>query len=123
MEEQIRRTLSQSYPYGSRAWRQTYQRVLYNIEQNPHTLLSKYTLDELVTLKHEDLRMNTQTQEDKAKEYQELLKTDYGGMKRMVTCRCGNVDVQWHIAQTRSADEGFTIFCHCPACLRRWTLS
>lgn len=39
----------------------------------------------------------------------------------IVRCRrCGSEEVTWEEKQTRSADEGFTIFCFCVTCKNRW---
>ena len=41
----------------------------------------------------------------------------------IVRCRrCGNEDVTWEEKQTRSADEGATIYCSCPVCKNRWVM-
>lgn len=39
----------------------------------------------------------------------------------IVRCRrCGSEEVTWEEKQTRSADEGATIFCSCSTCKNRW---
>ena len=41
----------------------------------------------------------------------------------IVRCRrCGNEDVTWEEKQTRSADEGATVFCACSVCKNRWVM-
>ena len=41
----------------------------------------------------------------------------------IVKCaKCGSSDVVWDEKQTRSADEGATLFCSCKACGKRWIL-
>jgi DNA-directed RNA polymerase subunit M/transcription elongation factor TFIIS len=38
-------------------------------------------------------------------------------------CRkCGHDEVTWHTKQTRSADEGSTVFCTCSRCFNRWKM-
>ena len=36
--------------------------------------------------------------------------------------RCNSVDVTWDQKQTRSADEGMTVYCVCANCNLRWTM-
>ena len=36
--------------------------------------------------------------------------------------RCGSEEVTWEEKQTRSADEGATVFCTCTRCHNRWVL-
>ena len=41
----------------------------------------------------------------------------------LVRCRrCGGEEVTWDEKQTRSADEGATVFCRCTTCQNRWTM-
>ena len=41
----------------------------------------------------------------------------------IVRCRrCGSKEVSWEEKQTRSADEGATVFCVCTACKNRWVV-
>jgi DNA-directed RNA polymerase subunit M/transcription elongation factor TFIIS len=41
----------------------------------------------------------------------------------IVRCRrCGSEDVSWEEKQTRSADEGATVFCVCTTCQNRWVM-
>lgn len=41
----------------------------------------------------------------------------------IVRCRrCGNEDVTWEEKQTRSADEGATVYCSCSVCKNRWVM-
>ena len=41
----------------------------------------------------------------------------------IVRCRrCGSGEVTWEEKQTRSADEGATVFCACTVCKNRWVL-
>jgi len=41
----------------------------------------------------------------------------------IVVCRrCGSDEVTWDEKQTRSADEGATIFCVCITCKNRWVM-
>ena len=41
----------------------------------------------------------------------------------IVRCRrCGSQEVSWEEKQTRSADEGATVFCVCTTCKNRWVM-
>lgn len=41
----------------------------------------------------------------------------------IVRCRrCGSQEVSWEDKQTRSADEGATVFCVCTTCKNRWVM-
>ena len=60
--------------------------------------------------------------------FEEMLQEKFESMddetfKSIVTCRvCGSNDVQWEEKQTRSADEGATVFCTCIKCKNRWVM-
>ncbi len=41
----------------------------------------------------------------------------------IIRCRrCGSDEVTWEEKQTRSADEGATVFCSCSTCKNRWVM-
>ena len=41
----------------------------------------------------------------------------------IVRCRrCGSQDVTWEEKQTRSADEGASLYCTCAVCKNRWVI-
>lgn len=58
--------------------------------------------------------------------YQSMLQDKYDALNdrkftAIVKCRrCGSEEVTWEEKQTRSADEGATIFCSCSTCKNRW---
>jgi DNA-directed RNA polymerase subunit M/transcription elongation factor TFIIS len=60
--------------------------------------------------------------------FSEMLKDKYDSLndkqfEAIVRCRrCGNEDVVWEEKQTRSADEGATVYCSCPVCKNRWVM-
>ena len=52
--------------------------------------------------------------------YEEL---DDEKFQAIVRCRrCGSEDVSWEEKQTRSSDEGATVFCVCTTCKNRWVM-
>ena len=43
--------------------------------------------------------------------------------KSSLACRrCKSTDVNWEQKQTRSADEGMSVYCTCSGCGHRWTM-
>ena len=60
--------------------------------------------------------------------FTEMLQEKYNALndktfEAIVRCRrCGNEDVTWEEKQTRSADEGATVYCSCSVCKNRWVM-
>ena len=60
--------------------------------------------------------------------FEQMLQEKYDALndrtfEAIVRCRrCGSVEVSWDDKQTRSADEGATVFCVCQTCKRRWVM-
>ena len=60
--------------------------------------------------------------------FAEMLQEKYDALndrkfEAIVRCRrCGNEDVTWEEKQTRSADEGATVYCSCSVCKNRWVM-
>lgn len=60
--------------------------------------------------------------------FTEMLQEKYDALndkqfEAIVRCRrCGNEDVTWEEKQTRSADEGATVYCSCSVCKNRWVM-
>lgn len=60
--------------------------------------------------------------------FQNMLQDKYDSLNdkqftAIVRCRrCGSEEVTWEEKQTRSADEGATIFCSCSTCKNRWVM-
>jgi len=42
--------------------------------------------------------------------------------KGIKCARCGSTDISFEFSQTRSADEGTTVFCYCTQCSKRWKM-
>ena len=64
----------------------------------------------------------------KEKRFEQMLQEKYDAIDdqqftSIIKCRkCGSDDVRWDEKQTRSADEGATVFCTCNKCFNRWTV-
>ena len=60
--------------------------------------------------------------------FDEMLQEKYDALddakfKAIITCRaCGSTEVRWEEKQTRSADEGASVFCTCNSCKNRWVM-
>ena len=130
MEEACTVLLNDLFKEGSMEWMDSLQKILFNLKVNGEYLCNKYTADQIVTFNNEVLAENindaaAKLKREKNKIYTELLKRQFGDDKsKTIFCRqCGvNSDVEWNIKQTRSADEGSTIFCVCKVCNTRWKM-
>ena len=64
----------------------------------------------------------------RAERFEQMLQEKYDALndrqfQAIVRCRrCGSQEVSWEEKQTRSADEGATVFCVCTACKMRWVM-
>lgn len=64
----------------------------------------------------------------RALKFEQMLQEKYDAIddheyKAIVRCRrCGSTEVVWDEKQTRSADEGASVFCTCTTCKNRWVL-
>jgi DNA-directed RNA polymerase subunit M/transcription elongation factor TFIIS len=60
--------------------------------------------------------------------FEQMLQEKYDALdeakfKAIITCRaCGSTEVRWEEKQTRSADEGASVFCTCNSCKNRWVM-
>jgi len=60
--------------------------------------------------------------------FQQMLQDKYDALndetfEPIVRCRrCGSEEVSWEEKQTRSADEGSTVYCVCTTCKNRWVM-
>ena len=111
-------------------WHDKAQQLLYNLSVNSEYLLRTHTLDTIIELNNETLSENFHDVDVKRriedmKNYNTLLERQFGDLEsRTIQCRrCGpKSKVTWEIKQTRSADEGSTIFCVCLGCQTRWKM-
>lgn len=60
--------------------------------------------------------------------FEQMLQEKYNSLddekfQAIITCRaCGSTEVRWEEKQTRSADEGASVFCTCSNCKNRWVM-
>ena len=105
------------------------RQLAWNVQQAPD-LLQRYSPPTLVHLDDATLAKGTpieqwQRAHDDNMQYQYVLlheehKIDAAGT--LMCNRCHSHDVQVEQKQTRSADEGMTIFCECRKCGLRWKM-
>lgn len=68
------------------------------------------------------------TEEERKKVFERMLQEKFASIdseayKSSLKCRrCNSVDVSWEQKQTRSADEGMTVYCVCAKCGNKWTM-
>jgi DNA-directed RNA polymerase subunit M/transcription elongation factor TFIIS len=100
----------------------------WNLRANPSVGVAVvHTSDGTLALGTETGRL---TSERKLRDvrYQQMLQEKYESindptLQAIVQCRkCGGSEIQWDEKQTRSADEGCTLFCVCLKCKHRWTV-
>lgn len=61
--------------------------------------------------------------EQKIEDYNALLRKEFTvNAPSTMTCRQCGAGVQWNVGQTRSADEGSTVFVSCKPCGVRWRM-
>jgi len=122
--------LDAKYKPHTQEWRDKAQQLLYNLSVNSEYLLHTHALDMIIELNNETLSENFHDVEVKRhtedmQKYTTLLERQFGDLEsRTIQCRrCGpKSKVTWEIKQTRSVDEGSTIFCVCLGCQTRWKM-
>jgi DNA-directed RNA polymerase subunit M/transcription elongation factor TFIIS len=100
----------------------------FNLMNNPNVDLEVVTLDN-EKLAEETLMGRIQREtESRHERFQAMLQDKYDAINdenftAIVKCRrCGSEEVTWEEKQTRSADEGATIFVACVTCRNRWVM-
>ena len=100
----------------------------FNLTQNPALGLDVVNAGDDV-LTHNTLvgRIHTERR-NRQERFHAMLQDKYDALNdrtftAIVRCRrCGSEEVTWEEKQTRSADEGATIFCSCSTCKNRWVM-
>jgi DNA-directed RNA polymerase subunit M/transcription elongation factor TFIIS len=107
------------------AYREKMKQILYNSHERP-SLLQKHDPGLMVGLGDDELLFRRPKSPQRAP-----LESDGGGTVErpsrptgvaFLKCACGSTDISTTQRQTRSADEGFTVFCECLECSRRWRM-
>lgn len=110
------------------------QKLAYNLHMNGEFLTNRYAPAQLVGLNDEMLAEASEIEQEKTMlrdcyaAYETLLHADFlQGLAATdcITCRfCGEGNVEYTTKQTRSADEGSTVFLLCsnPKCKKRWKM-
>ena len=100
----------------------------FNLRENPTVTLNVVNSSNDV-LAQETLvgRIHVESKNRRAR-FQAMLQDKYdaindGTFAAIIKCRrCGSEEVAWEEKQTRSADEGATVFCSCSTCKNRWVM-
>jgi DNA-directed RNA polymerase subunit M/transcription elongation factor TFIIS len=104
------------------------RRAAFNLREN------KEVTTDVVLVPDEVLSRNTlsgRIQEEtklRRERFEKMLQDKYDSLndksfEAIVKCRrCGSSEVSWDEKQTRSADEGATVFCMCLTCKNRWVM-
>ena len=104
------------------------RQIAWNVCQSP-ALLDVYNVNTLVHLDNATLARGTavetwhETHKSNMRHQHVLLHEEHKGEDGSLICnRCNSRDVDVYQKQTRSADEGMTVFCHCSTCGMRWKM-
>lgn len=104
------------------------RRAAFNLRENPRVGVEVvHAPDEALT---DGTLAGRIAEEGKARRarFEQMLQEKYDALndrnfQAIVRCRrCGSSEVAWDEKQTRSADEGATVFCLCRTCKNRWVL-
>lgn len=103
------------------------QTLVYNLSKNGKHLVNTYTPEQLISLNDYTLR-DTETEKPAAECAYENLTRDIVLLNEEINCikckYCRKDTVTFTTKQTRSADEGSTVFAIClnPTCMKRWKM-
>jgi len=98
-----------------------------NLRANPVITFEVCVATDAFLLENTELGQMQKDSQLRIQHFQDNLEAKFksfseGTYKVIVRCkRCGSDDVRWEEKQTRSADEGATVFCTCNSCKNRWT--
>lgn len=100
----------------------------FNLRSNPHLSTNAvFASDEILTKGTLVGRVRDEAT-SRQQRFSQMLQEKYDALndkkfEAIVRCRrCGNEDVTWEEKQTRSADEGATVYCSCSVCKNRWVM-
>jgi DNA-directed RNA polymerase subunit M/transcription elongation factor TFIIS len=109
------------------------QQLVFHLQKMPGLVnnvsanyLFKMSDDTLATLVHSDEEIEQGERTLAYDQYYALVATKFNTEENstMKCNKCGHGGVEWNVKQTRSADEGSTVFCECKnkACRARWKM-
>lgn len=100
----------------------------FNLHENPNLDINVlYVSDEVLTENTLVGRIEMERRSRKER-FEHMIQEKYDALndrefQAIIRCRrCGSEDVSWEEKQTRSADEGATVFCSCQTCKNRWVI-
>jgi transcription elongation factor S-II len=96
-----------------------------NRELGPRVMSGEIPAARFVVMTHDELKSAERQKEDAKLEKENMLKAQVPMAQRSISdalkcAKCGNNQVAYTQAQTRSADEPMTTFCVCTICDNRW---
>ena len=103
-------------------------RCAFNLRQNPALKASVVYLDDVALAKGTIIEQIETERQVRAERFERMLQEKYEALddqkfQAIVRCRrCGSEEVSWDEKQTRSADEGASVFCVCTNCKNRWVM-
>lgn len=102
--------------------------ALYNLHENSHVGEEVlYASNETLTTGTLTGRIREETRL-RTERFHQMLQEKYDALNdrtfaAIVRCRrCGSEEVTWEEKQTRSADEGASLYCACSVCKNRWVI-
>lgn len=122
-------------PGKTKRYRATVVQMVRNLERNGDHLLATYTASDLAHLDVDSLGHGTESvrlrrmHADSEQRMAEVLQRGERGIDNLRSAegllhctRCGSDDVHVELKQTRSADEGMTVFAKCNQCSKSWRM-
>lgn len=100
----------------------------FNLLNNPNVGLDVVSVSDDILAKETLVGRIQKETEVRHERFQAMLQDKYDAINdqsftAIVRCRrCGSEEVTWEEKQTRSADEGATIFVACATCRNRWVM-
>ncbi|KAI9889644.1 MAG: RNA polymerase II elongation factor [Vezdaea aestivalis] len=127
----IERACATKYGAGTPKYQSKLRSLYQNLraKSNPQlrrrVLKSEFTADKFVVMTDEELASAERRAEDESLKKQNMdeamvAKAEQSVSKSLVCGKCKAKNVSYTQAQTRSADEPMTTFCHCQSCGNRW---
>ncbi len=103
-------------------------RAAHNLRMNPALAHEVVDAPDEVLARGTALDEIAEQQRMREERFRQMLEEKYEALndetfQAIVRCRrCNSMEISWEEKQTRSADEGATLFCVCTACGNRWVM-